>query len=390
MKPETDEMLELSIVMPCLNEAETIDTCIHKARMFMKINKIVGEVVIGDNGSTDGSVEIAERLGARVVHVEEKGYGSALIGGITAAKGKFVIMGDSDDSHDLLHLLPFVEKLRAGYDFVVGNRFSGNTRNEDISYFHRSIGNRALTMVGRVFFTNKIRDFHCGLRGMTKAAFIKMDLRTTGMEFASEMIVKANYKGLKLTDVPTEIFPSGRSRAPHLRPIRDGWRHLRFLLLYSPRWLFLYPGLTLILAGLLVGLWLLPGTKYSLDVHTMLFASAAITMGMQSVSFAILTKTFAVHQGLLPEHPVLSKMLQFMTLEKGILIGGLMMILGIIGTLYALSLVGSGEFNNFGISSTMRLVIVSVTFLMIGSQLIFSAFFYSILALKTGKKKDTY
>lgn len=374
--------LELSIVMPCLNEAETVGICVKKAICFIANNAIHGEVIVADNGSSDGSPEIAVENGARVVHVSEKGYGSALIGGINESRSKYIIMGDSDDSHDLENLMPFVEKLRDGYDFVVGNRFMGGIDPGAMSFINKYIGNPFLSGIGRIFFKSKIRDFHCGLRGFTKESFDKLDLRTSGMEFASEMIVKATLINMKITEVPTRMSPAGRSRPPHLRSFSDGWRHLRFLLLYSPRWLFLYPGLTLILFGLMIALWLLPGSKLSLDVHTMLYAASAIIIGFQSVSFAVLTKIFAVSEKLLPVHPKLEKILSFATLEKGLIIGGIMVIGGFGTSFYALLLLPHGGFAALGITNTMRLVISSITFLIVGFQVIFSSFFYSILRLK--------
>ncbi len=374
--------MELSIVMPCLNEAETVGDCVRKAKSFLEKNNINGEVVVADNGSDDGSKEIALKEGARIVDVPEKGYGAALIGGISEAKGKFVIMGDSDDSHDLENLDPFIEKLREGYEMIIGNRFKGGIQPGAMSFMKKYVGNPLLSGIGRVFFNSKIKDFHCGLRGFTKEAFENLDLRAAGMEFASEMVVKSTLFNLKMTEVPTKMMPSGRSRPPHLRTFTDGWRHLRFLLLYSPRWLFLYPGFTLILAGLVLGIWLLPGAKWSLDVHTMLYAAAALIIGFQLVSFAILIKTFAVQEKLLPAHPKLNKLLQHATLEKGILVGGLLVLVGIGGSIYSLILLESGKFQELGITNTMRIVISAITLLIFGFQVIYSSFFYSILKLK--------
>lgn len=373
---------ELSIVMPCLNEAETVGGCVRKAVSFIERYGIDAEVVVADNGSTDGSPGLADEAGARVVHVKEKGYGSALIGGISAAEGKFIIMGDSDDSHDLENLDAFVDELREGCDMVVGNRFAGGIEPGAMTFMNKYIGNPILSGIGRIFFRAKIKDFHCGLRGFTRKVFDKLDLRATGMEFASEMIVKATLFGMKIVEVPTRMMPAGRSRPPHLKPFRDGWRHLRFLLLYSPRWLFLYPGAALIVMGLIIGIWLLPGAQLSLDVHTMLYASAAITIGFQSVSFAILVKIFAVHEKLLPVHRNLQKILSKATLEKGLMIGGLLIIAGLAVSLYSLFLLQSGGFQGIGIQGTMRIVISAITLLNIGFQIVFSSFFYSILMLK--------
>lgn len=374
--------IELSIVLPCLNEAETVGLCVDKALHFISMSGISGEVVVADNGSSDGSDRIAREHGARVVYVAEKGYGSALAGGITAAFGKYVIMGDSDDSHDLENLLPFVDKLREGYELVVGNRFSGGIDPGAMSFINKYIGNPLLSGIGRIFYRSSVRDFHCGLRAFTKEVFEKMDLRTTGMEFASEMIVKASLFGVKMTEVPTRMAPSGRSRPPHLRSYRDGWRHLRFLLLFSPRWLFLYPGFALIVLGMLGVLWLLPGAHLTLDIHTMLYAATALLIGFHALSFAILSKFFAVNEKLLPEHPTLTRLLNYFTLEKGLIIGALLILAGLGGSVYAVSLLGSGQFRMLGITTTMRIIIPSVTMLLLGFQIVFTSFFYSILKLK--------
>ena len=268
-----------------------------------------GEVIVADNGSTDGSRELARAAGARVVPVEAKGYGSALMGGILAARGKYVVMGDADDSYDFSHVPRFLEKLRAGYDLVMGNRFLGGIQPGAMPALHRYLGNPVLSGIGRLFFHSPCGDFHCGLRGFSKEAIERLDLRTTGMEFASEMVVKATLHGLRIGEVPTTLSPDGRSRPPHLRSWRDGWRHLRFLLLYSPRWLFFYPGLTHCCStGLTIILWLLPGPRrvgpVVLDVHTMLGGAALVLIGFQSVAFAVLAKVFAVNSGLMPWTPV--------------------------------------------------------------------------------------
>ena len=265
--------MELSIVMPCLNEAETLATCIDKARGFLDRHGIAGEIVIADNGSTDGSQEIAVSRGARVVNVPSKGYGSALMGGIAAARGRYVIMGDADDSYDFTDLMPFVERLRAGDELVMGNRFLGGIEPGAMPPLHKYLGNPVLTWIGRLFFGSPSGDFHCGLRGFDRQAILSLDLQTTGMEFASEMVVRATLQGLRIDEVPTTLSKDGRSRPPHLRSWRDGWRHLRFLLMYSPRWLFLYPGLFLMIVGLLAGAWLLPGPRriggVELDIQTL-------------------------------------------------------------------------------------------------------------------------
>lgn len=368
--------------MPCLNEAETIADCIKDCNSFINNKRVNTEIIVADNGSTDGSKEIAQGLGVRVIDVKERGYGAALIGGITASRGKYIIMGDSDGSHDLENLDNFLDKLRDGFDLVVGNRFEGGIKKGAMSFLNRYIGNPFLSGIGRLFFPGKVRDFHCGLRGFTRTAFDKLELRTTGMEFASEMIVKATLSNMKITEVPTKMLPSGRSRPPHLRAFRDGWRHLRFLLIYSPRWLFLIPGILMILAGVSIAVWLLPGSKYSLDIHTMLYGSLFAIMGFQAVSFALLTKTFAVQERLMPENSRLKRLLRYFTLERGLFVGIIMILAGFVGSIYALLLLKGGTFRELGIPITMRIVIPSITLLALGFQIIFTSFFYHILRLK--------
>jgi glycosyltransferase involved in cell wall biosynthesis len=377
--------VELSVVMPCLNEAETLEICIKKAQRALDEYSIVGEIVIADNGSTDGSQAIAIRMGARVVQVGAKGYGNALMGGISNARGKFIIMGDADDSYDFTATGPFIDKLREGYDLVMGNRFRGGIKPGAMPFLHRYLGNPVLSGIGRLFFSSPCGDFHCGLRGFRKDAIYKMDLRTTGMEFASEMVVKAALFNIRIAEVPTALSPDGRSRPPHLRSWRDGWRHLRFLLLYSPRWLFFNPGLLLMAVGLLVGLWLLPGPRIigniTFDVHTLLYTMAATVIGFQSVIFAIFTKTFAITEGLHPKDSRIDKWFRFFTLEKGLLTGAAFMIIGLIGSLYALSDWGSRLFGPLDPVHTLRIVIPSVLLLILGFQTILSSFFLSVLEL---------
>jgi len=380
------ESIELSIVMPCLNEAETLATCINKALSFMEKGNITGEVVVADNGSTDGSREIARAHGARVVNVTERGYGAALMGGIMAARAKYVIMGDADDSYDFTNLDGFVSKLREGYDLVMGNRFSGGIKPGAMPPLHRYLGNPVLTGIGRLFFRSPCRDFHCGLRGFRKDAILVLNLRTTGMEFASEMVVKATLHKLRIAEVPTTLSPDGRNRPPHLRSWRDGWRHLRFLLLYSPRWLFLYPGALLMLVGLITGLWILPGPKVlggvTFDVHTLIYSSVAVLIGMQSIIFALFTKIFAITEGLLPEDPRLEGLFRIFTLEKGLAVGGLMTMGGVALSIYVIIYWGARSFGPLNYSTTMRMVIPAATMLSVGSQIILSSFFLSILGLK--------
>jgi len=380
------ESIELSIVMPCLNEAETLATCINKALSFMEKGNVAGEVIIADNGSTDGSQKIARAHGARVVNVTERGYGAALMGGIMAARAKYVIMGDADDSYDFTNLDGFVSKLREGYDLVMGNRFSGGIKPGAMPPLHRYLGNPVLTGIGRLFFRSPCRDFHCGLRGFRKDAILVLNLRTTGMEFASEMVVKATLHKLRIAEVPTTLSPDGRNRPPHLRSWRDGWRHLRFLLLYSPRWLFLYPGALLMLVGLITGLWILPGPKVlggvTFDVHTLIYSSVAVLIGMQSIIFALFTKIFAITEGLLPEDPRLEGLFRIFTLEKGLAVGGLMTMGGVALSIYVIIYWGARSFGPLNYSTTMRMVIPAATMLSVGSQIILSSFFLSILGLK--------
>jgi glycosyltransferase involved in cell wall biosynthesis len=377
---------ELSILMPCLNEAETVGRCIEKAERSLRECDIAGEIIVADNGSTDGSQSIAASKGARVLHVKTKGYGSALMGGIAAARGTYIIMGDADDSYDFASLGPFIEQLRNGFDLVMGNRFKGGIKPGAMPPLHRYLGNPVLTALGRLFFESPCGDFHCGLRGFNKAAIEKLDLRTTGMEFASEMVVKATLHNLRIAEVPTILFRDGRSHSPHLRSWRDGWRHLRFLLLFSPRWLFFYPGALLMLAGLAAGVWLLPGQRtihgVTFDIHTLLFAALAVIIGFQAVNFAVFTKVFAISEGLLPRDDRFNKALSLVSLETGLVAGGLLLVLGIAGAIYALSGWGTRSFGNLDPTRTMRVVIPSVTSLTLGVEIILSSFFLSILGMK--------
>ena len=383
---EDDRPIELSIVMPCLNEAETIQMCIAKAQGFLTASGIVGEIVIVDNGSTDDSPGLARALGARVVPVDAKGYGAALSGGIVAARGPFIVMGDADDSYDFSNLSPFVEKLREGYDLVMGNRFKGGIQPGAMPPLHRYLGNPVLTAIGRIFFGSPCGDFHCGLRGFRKSSALALNLRTTGMEFATEMVVKATLARMRITEVPTSLAPDGRSRPPHLRSWRDGWRHLRFLLLFSPRWLFLVPGAALMLLGTAVGLWLLPGPRrvgsITLDVHTLLYACMAILIGFQSISFAAFTKIFAISEGLLPSDPRLERIFRYLTLEVGLIAGTILVVSGLAGSIYALVFWESQAFGPLDPSQVLRTILPAMTMLTLGSEVIFSSFFLSVLGLR--------
>ncbi|MEG3862500.1 glycosyltransferase family 2 protein [Microcoleus sp. herbarium12] len=378
--------LELSIVMPCLNEAETLEICIDKAQKSLQELNIAGEVIIADNGSTDGSQDIATRMGARVVPVAAKGYGSALMGGIIAARGVYIIMGDADDSYDFSNLGPFVEKLRGGCELVMGNRFKGGIKPGAMPPLHKYLGNPVLTWLGQLFFSSPAGDFHCGLRGFRRDSILKVDLQTTGMEFAGEMVVKASLYKLRFAEVPTVLSPDGRSRPPHLRTWRDGWRNLRFLLLYSPRWLFLYPGVALMILGLIVGIWLLPGTQkigsINFDVHTLLYAAIAIIIGFQAVTFAFFTKIFAISEKLLPEDPKLNKIFRYVSLETGLIVGVTLILIGIVGSFLSLTIWSETAFGTLDSSKTLRLVIPSLTCLTVGLQMVLSSFFLSVLSLK--------
>lgn len=382
----TGEQVELSVVMPCLNEGETVGVCVRKATAGLQEAGIVGEVIVADNGSTDGSVEIAQAEGARVVNVEEKGYGSALKGGILASRGEYVLMADSDDSYNFTHIPRFVEQLRAGSDLVMGNRFRGGIADQAMPFLHRYVGNPVLTGIGRLFFRSPCGDFHCGIRGFRKSSFLRMDIRSTGMEFASEMVVKASLLRMKVSEVPTTLSPDGRNRAPHLRTWRDGWRHLRFLLMYSPRWLFLYPGILLMFLGLLGCVLLLPGKRVfhgvGLDVHTLLYAFAAVLLGFQLIAFATFTKVFAITEGLLPDDPRLNRIFRWVTLETGLVVGVVLMALGLGGSILAVSDWAKQSFGALDTEHTLRIVMPSVFSLTMGVQITFSSFFLSILGLR--------
>lgn len=378
--------LELSIVMPCLDEAGTVATCVAKALSFLRAAGVAGEVVVADNGSADGSREVAAAAGARVVPVAERGYGAALQGGIAAARGRFVIMGDADDSYDFTALGPFLEKLREGADLVMGDRFAGGIAPGAMPPLHRYLGNPVLSFLGRLLFASPCRDFHCGLRGFRRAAILGLDLRTTGMEYASEMVVKAALHGLRVAEVPTTLAVDGRSAPPKLRTWRDGWRHLRFLLLYSPRWLFLYPGLALMAAGLALTAWLLPGPRrlgaVELDVHTLLYAATAVVVGFQAVAFALFTKMFAVSEGLLPADSRLERLARLPTLEIGLACGAALLLGGVAGSLWAVGVWGSGSFGHLDPARMLRVVIPSVTAVTLGAELMLASFFLSVLRLR--------
>jgi len=373
-------------LMPCLNEAETVATCVGKAHSWLKTHAVSGEVLIADNGSTDGSQSLAEAAGARVVPVVSRGYGAALAGGISAARSRFIIMGDADDSYDFSRLEKFLERLRAGDALVMGNRFAGGIAPGAMPPLHYWLGNPVLTFIGRVFFRSPSRDFHCGLRGFDRAAILELNLRTTGMEFASEMVVRATLAGLRIAEVPTTLSPDGRSRPPHLRSWRDGWRHLRFLLMYCPRWLYLVPGIGLMASGLVVFAAVLPGPLRlgwgTLDIHTLLAGAGAIVIGWQALVFGALTKIFAITEGFLPEDPAMNRLFRFLTLETGLLAGAAQILAGLAGAVFAVWQWRSTGFGDLQAGQTMRVFIPAITIGITGSQTVLASFFFSILGLR--------
>jgi glycosyltransferase involved in cell wall biosynthesis len=383
------DALDLTIVMPCLNEAETVSTCIQKALKSIARSGLKGEVLIADNGSTDGSIQIAEKCGARVVLIRQKGYGNALRRGIEAARGRWIIMGDSDDSYDFSALHPFIAKFKEGYELVMGCRMpygGGTIMHGAMPWKHRWIGNPVLSFVGRLFFHCSVADFHCGLRGFTKEAYEEMELRTTGMELASEMVIKATLKKLRITEVPITLHKDGRSRPPHLRSWRDGWRHLRFMLLYSPRWLFLYPGLFLMAVGMATGiaLWIGPQHvgKVTLDIHTLLYAASAVLLGFQAVVFAVFTKVFAISAGLLPADEKFRRWFDYITLETGLIIGSVLIAGGLVGSAWAVHDWQRASFGELEPRQILRLIIPASTSLALGVQVVLSSFFLSVLGLR--------
>lgn len=394
-RPATvDTACELTIVMPCLNEAETLVACIEKAKRGLKEAGVTGEVLIADNGSTDGSIALAEANGARVVNVREKGYGNALRGGIEAAKGRWVIMGDADDSYDFSAIKGFVEKMREGYDLVMGCRMprgGGTIAPGAMPWKNRWLGNPSLSFIGRLFFKTPIQDFHCGLRAFSKEAYSRMELKTTGMEFASEMVMKASLSGMRMAEVPITLHKDGRSRPPHLRPWRDGWRHLRFMLIYSPRWLFLVPGLLLAGLGALAAAIIYAqdvrmGTVH-FDAGTLAVTCSAVVVGVQLIAFAAFTKVFAIGEGLLPSDPRISQALKIGTLERGLILGALLLLGGIGLFSWSVWLWSQTGFGSLSYPENLRRVIAATTLMVLGSQVIFSSFFLSVLGLRTGTRK---
>lgn len=379
--------MELTILMPCLNEAETIGICIRKANDWISKNAVDGEVLISDNGSIDGSQKIALDLGARVIDTPEKGYGAALISGILNAKGIYVIMGDSDDSYDFSSLSLFLNKLREGYDLVIGNRFIGGIAKGAMPFLHRQVGNPVLSFIGRLFFKIHIGDFHCGLRGFKQNIVTRLHLQTLGMEFASEMIVKASLFNLKISEVPTTLGIHGRTRPPHLRTWRDGWRHLRFLLMHSPKWLFYIPGISLFFLGVVLMLLtvfkpfeIVKGIYF--DTNTLIFSGVFIITGFSCITLGLFTRTYATEEGFLPKSKLDDKVEKFFTLEIGVLTGLLIFFCGVTGSLHSFYIWQQAKFANLEYKEILRIVVPSATLILLGTQLLFSSFFLGILKIK--------
>lgn len=386
--PANDGAIELTILMPCLNEAETLAVCIDKARGFLERSGVVGEVLIADNGSNDGSQLIAEEHGARVVAIPERGYGAALIGGIQAARGRFVIMGDADDSYDFENLDLMVEKLREGEDLVMGNRFKGGIKKGAMPFLHKYLGNPVLSFLGRLLFRIPVGDFHCGLRGFSREAMLKLRLKSTGMEFASEMVVKSALHQLKLAEVPTILSKDGRSRPPHLKTWRDGWRHLKFLLLHSPAWLFVYPGFALVMMGLAGSALLSHGAVHitptiELSIHTLIVCCFAVLIGAQLVSFGALAQRYATVEGFLPAPANFQRLILGMTLEPLLRVAGVVMALGFAGCIWAVTAWAHGGFGPIVYDSVLRVLVPSLTAVAVAAQLAATAFLTSLLTIRS-------
>jgi glycosyltransferase involved in cell wall biosynthesis len=383
--PDRDRY-DVSIVMPCLNEAESLAPCVKKAKAAIAEAGVNGEVLVADNGSTDGSIELAESLGARVVHVKARGYGSALQGGFAAARGKYILMGDADGSYDFGHLKRFLDKLDAGADLVMGNRFGGGIAPGAMPPLHRYFGNPGLSWMGRLFFGAPVSDFYCGLRAFRRDALPKLGLQSPGMELGVEMVAKAAIYGLDVKEVPTTLSPDLRSRPPHLRTWRDGWRTLRFFLLFSPKWLFFYPGLFLMAVGLALSIAVIPGALdvfgARLDVHTLLYAGAAIVVGFQAVVFAVLARVYAASEGFLPDSELVQRARRVFSLEAGLLMGALLLAAAVILSVIALVRWGNSSFKHLDYPATLRLAIPAAVALMLGVQTILSSFFLSVLGIK--------
>lgn len=386
-----DTEIELTILMPCLNEALTLEKCITKANRYLAESGIKGEVLIADNGSTDGSQEIAKKLGARVIDVPIRGYGAALGHGIRAAYGKYVIMGDSDDSYNFYKLQGFVDKLREGHDLVMGNRFKGGISKGAMPFLHKYLGNPVLTFIGRLFFGSPARDFHCGLRGFSREAILELGLRTTGMEFASEMVIKSSMNKLRIAEIPTTLEKDGRDRPPHLRTWRDGWRHLRFLLMYSPRWLFLYPGAVIFLSGLVGMLFLVPQAQVVgsvvFDVQTLFLSGIMMILGFNILMFSVLAQHSSSIHGLRPRNAGLDKMMSLFTLERLLVVGLGVAFIGGVGILLTVFEWKMQDYQLRNYAETMRKLVPASVSLVIGLQIAFGAFLADIIGLPVNGKK---
>jgi glycosyltransferase involved in cell wall biosynthesis len=381
---------ELSIVIPCLNEAASLAACLQKATAFIAAHNINGEIIVADNGSEDESVTIAAQYKTIIIREPEKGYGNAIIAGVNAAQGTYIIMGDADDSYDFSTIMPFLILLREGYDVVIGNRFKGGIQKGAMPFLHRYIGNPVLSFIGKLFFRVNIGDFHCGLRGFSKDSFNKLEIKTTGMEFASEMIVKAALLNMKITETPVILHPDKRMQPSHLRTWRDGWRHLRFLLLYSPRWLFLIPGLILIIFGFISSISLITGPIHignkKLDIHTLMYTSCFVLLGFQFISFYIFTKLYAATHGLIPHQQIfIDNFNKYFKLEKGIIVGVLLFVAGVALNIKSFLYWKNTGFNNLDPVKVLRWVIPSVTLILLGMQVILSCFYLSILTIKDNR-----
>ena len=381
------ETLELTILMPCLNEAETIEVCVKKAMGYLERSGVSGEVLIADNGSTDGSQALAEACGARVVAVPEKGYGAALMGGIKAAHGKFVIMGDADDSYDFENLDGMIQHLREGAELVMGNRFQGGIAKGAMPFLHRYLGNPVLSFIGRLFFSIPVGDFHCGLRGFSRASILNLGLQSPGMEFASEMVVKASLNRLRIEETPTTLKPDGRSRPPHLKTWRDGWRHLRFLLIHSPRWLFIYPGTVLAALGLAGAATLALGevrmpSGVTLDIHSLVVSCFAILIGVQLVMFGALARRYQTLEGILPPSARFQKFLMGLSLEPILQSALVIFLAGVVGATWAVEHWAASGFGPILYNGVMRVLVLSLTGVAVAIQMAAAGFLASVFALR--------
>lgn len=391
MTKRANNAIELTILMPCLNEANTIGECITKAQGYLAQRGLRGEVLIADNGSTDNSEKLAVAKGARVVRVQDRGYGAALRGGIAAARGRFVIMGDADDSYDFRDLDDFMSKLRGGCDIVIGNRFRGGIATGAMPFLHRYLGNPALSLIARVFFGTGVGDLLCGLRGFNRDRLLELNLHTTGMEFASEMVVSASMNGYRIEEVPTTLRKDGRSRPPHLRTWRDGWRYLRFMLMLSPRWLFIYPGSFLIALGVLGMALLFNGpvrltSMVRLDFHTFIVAASLVVIGFQILTFGFLARRFGESYGFLPVSRSLSAFLN-LSLEHSLVAAGGMIAAGLLGLVWALSSWAALHFGPLESPIVLRILVLSLTAIAIGIQIIFTAFLASIMDIPIARER---